>query len=52
MAPAEQVAIDSNVLVALVALSCRDLDITFVANFDADFDYISWLTRLGEPMSL
>jgi predicted nucleic acid-binding protein len=36
---------------ALIALSCRELGIPFVASFDADFDNISWLTRLAGPAS-
>jgi predicted nucleic acid-binding protein len=36
---------------ALMVLACRELRIPFVASFDADFDNISWLTRLGGPVS-
>jgi predicted nucleic acid-binding protein len=32
---------------ASIALSCRELGIPFMASFDADFDNISWLTRLA-----
>lgn len=32
---------------ALVALSCRERDIRFIASFDSDFDRLPWLRRLS-----
>lgn len=32
---------------ALIALSCRDRDIPYLASFDRDFDRLSWLTRIA-----
>lgn len=32
---------------ALIALACKELDISHILSFDSDFDQISWLTRLG-----
>ena len=37
---------------ALIALSCRDRDITYLASFDKDFDSISWLNRVAVPSDL
>jgi predicted nucleic acid-binding protein len=34
---------------ALVALSCRERDIRFIASFDSDFDQLAWLKRLSQP---
>lgn len=34
---------------ALIALSCRDRDITYLASFDSDFDQIPWLKRVAAP---
>jgi len=32
---------------ALIALSCRNRNITFLASFDADFDRVDWLRRIS-----
>ncbi|MCW1968901.1 MAG: type II toxin-antitoxin system VapC family toxin [Anaerolineae bacterium] len=32
---------------ALIALACKEFDISHILSFDSDFDQISWLTRLG-----
>lgn len=32
---------------ALIALACQELDMSYIASFDRDFDQIAWLTRLG-----
>ena len=34
---------------ALLALSCRNRGIPYVASFDADFDTVAWLKRLATP---
>lgn len=34
---------------ALVALSCRERGIRFIASFDSDFDRLAWLKRLWQP---
>jgi predicted nucleic acid-binding protein len=34
---------------ALIALSCRDRNIPYLASFDRDFDQISWLRRVAHP---
>lgn len=34
---------------ALIALSCRERNITAIASFDSDFDRVSWLNRLSRP---
>jgi predicted nucleic acid-binding protein len=37
---------------ALIALSCRDRNIPFLASFDADFDRLDWLKRIARPADL
>jgi len=37
---------------ALIALACRERNISTIASFDADFDTIPWLTRLSQPKDL
>jgi predicted nucleic acid-binding protein len=37
---------------ALIAWACQELGIRFLASFDADFDNISWLTRLHEAAQI
>jgi predicted nucleic acid-binding protein len=37
---------------ALIALSCRNRDIPFIASFDRDFDQLTWLKRVAQPDSL
>ena len=37
---------------ALIALSCRQRSIEYLASFDADFDQISWLKRIAQPANL
>jgi len=37
---------------ALIALACRDREISFIASFDRDFDQVSWLQRLAHPGDL
>ena len=37
---------------ALIALACRDRQISLIASFDADFDQIHWLRRLSAPQDL
>lgn len=34
---------------ALIALTCRERNISTIASFDADFDQVSWLRRLATP---
>ena len=34
---------------ALIASSCRDLGVKWIATFDSDFDQIKWLKRLYNP---
>lgn len=34
---------------ALIALSCRNRNISFLASFDADFDRVDWLRRISSP---
>ncbi|NJN93567.1 MAG: PIN domain-containing protein [Anaerolineales bacterium] len=34
---------------ALIALSCRERNITAIASFDSDFDRVSWFNRLARP---
>ena len=33
---------------ALISLCCQELEIEFIFSFDADFDQISWLKRIGD----
>ena len=33
-----------------MALACRELDIRVIVSFDGDFDGISWLERVLEPV--
>ncbi len=37
---------------ALIALSCRNRNIPFLASFDADFDRVDWLKRVVRPTDL
>jgi len=37
---------------ALIALSCRNRNIPFLASFDADFDRVNWLKRVARPTDL
>ena len=37
---------------ALIALVCRESGIPAIASFDADFDQLPWLRRLGQPSDL
>ncbi len=37
---------------ALIALSCRNRSIPFLASFDRDFDHAAWLTRVAVPEDL
>jgi predicted nucleic acid-binding protein len=37
---------------ALIALSCRNRNIPFLASFDADFDRVDWLKRVARPTDL
>jgi len=37
---------------ALIALSCRQRSIEYLASFDADFDQVSWLKRIAQPTDL
>jgi len=37
---------------ALIALSCRNRDIPFLASFDRDFDHVMWLQRVAQPDDL
>lgn len=34
---------------ALIALACREREITAIASFDADFDQVKWLKRVAGP---
>lgn len=35
---------------ALIALSCRNRNIPWLASFDADFDRVDWLKRVASPI--
>jgi len=37
---------------ALIAPSCQNRQIPLLASFDADFDKVSWLTRVARPADL
>lgn len=37
---------------ALIALACRDWDISMLVSFDQDFDQIDWLTRVGNATQI
>ncbi len=37
---------------ALIALVCREFNITTIASFDRDFDQIAWLKRISKPEDL
>jgi predicted nucleic acid-binding protein len=37
---------------ALIALACREREITELASFDPDFDAIPWLHRITDPQDL
>lgn len=37
---------------ALLALACRERGIPMIATFDADFDRVDWLKRVGTPEDL
>lgn len=34
---------------SLIAISCRDREISFLASFDKDFDTIDWVKRIAAP---
>lgn len=40
---------DLNFHDALIASSCRDLGVKWIATFDSDFEQIKWLKRLCNP---
>ena len=37
---------------ALIALACRERNISAIVSFDTDFDMIPWLTRFSQPEQL
>lgn len=37
---------------ALIALSCREHEIPYIASFDQDFDQVDWVKRLARPDDL
>ena len=37
---------------ALIALSCHNRNIPFIASFDPDFDKLEWLKRIVQPDDL
>ena len=37
---------------ALIALACREREISLIASFDADFDQVTWLKRISKPEHL
>ena len=37
---------------ALIALSCQQRNIEYLASFDADFDQVKWLKRIQRPADL
>ena len=37
---------------ALIALTCQENNINFIASFDQDFDKVAWLKRLSDPADL
>jgi predicted nucleic acid-binding protein len=37
---------------ALIALTCQEHQIRYIASFDKDFDKVSWLKRLAKPSDL
>jgi predicted nucleic acid-binding protein len=37
---------------ALIALACREREISAIASFDSDFDRIDWLQRIAAPDDL
>ena len=37
---------------ALMALACRELSISVIVSFDADFDHVDWLERISEPVQV
>ncbi len=37
---------------ALIALVCKELNITAIASFDQDFDQVAWLKRIAKPEDL
>jgi len=49
LALVEQSSGELNFNDALLALSCRNRGIPWVASFDADFDTVAWLKRLATP---
>ncbi len=48
----EQTGGELNFNDALIALSCRERGIDYIASFDADFDRVSWLKRVAFPADL
>ena len=49
LALVEQSSGELNFNDALLALSCRNRGIPYLASFDADFDTVAWLKRLATP---
>ena len=37
---------------ALIALACQELGIRFIVSFDGDFDQVTWLTRIADPVGV
>jgi predicted nucleic acid-binding protein len=37
---------------ALIALACRERNISAIASFDADFDQVTWLRRVAKPADI
>jgi len=37
---------------ALIALTCKEHQIKYLASFDRDFDKVPWLKRLSQPSDL
>jgi predicted nucleic acid-binding protein len=52
LALVEQTEGELNFNDALIALSCRNRNISFLASFDTDFDQLDWLTRIAYPDDL
>lgn len=48
----EQTAGELNFNDALIALACQQRGIKFIASFDGDFDRLSWLKRISQPVDL
>jgi predicted nucleic acid-binding protein len=37
---------------ALIALACQNLAVGFLVSFDADFDHLTWLTRIHDAAQI